>query len=75
MTHTRRPRRLAAYDSIRQFLDHTGTRQVDLAADLGISQPYMSLIISGARMPNARLAVALSEATRVPVAAIVRHCA
>lgn len=69
----RRPKR--PFATLRAFFDQTGTRQSDIAADLGISEAHMSNIVSGKRRPNVQLALDLSALTNVPIDAIVHNAA
>lgn len=76
MQDTRRSRRFRKpFPSLRAFFDQTGIRQADIAADLGISESYMSNIVSGKRTPSAKLLLDLSAATNVPAEAILRSVA
>jgi DNA-binding XRE family transcriptional regulator len=72
---TPRRRTRGPYASLRAFFDHTGTRQADLAVDLGISETHMSNIVNGKRTPSYALAIAISRLTNVPVEFISSHAA
>jgi DNA-binding XRE family transcriptional regulator len=66
----RRPRR--PFATLRVYFDQTGTKQADIAADVGISEAHMSNIISGRRKPSVDLACKISALTNVPVEAIAQ---
>lgn len=68
MRPRRRPRR--PFPTLRAYFDQTLTKQVDIAADLGISEAHLSNIVAGRRRPSVVLAVKLSMLTNVPVEAI-----
>lgn len=61
---------MRAYASLREYFDQTGTRQEEVAADLGISGGHLSNIVNGKRVPRLRLAMKISEVTNVPIQAI-----
>lgn len=71
MTNTRMPRRRRGpFPNLRSFFDQTGTRQGDIAANVGISESHMSNIVSGKRIPSLTLAKKLSAETNVPIEAL-----
>jgi len=45
------------------FLDKPRGAKADMAAAMGVSRTWLALLISGARMPGAELAVALHRYT------------
>jgi transcriptional regulator with XRE-family HTH domain len=68
-TPTRR-RSSRAYPSLRAYFELTGTRQLDVAKDAGISEAHLSNIINGKRTPSYHLALVLSRLTNVPVESV-----
>lgn len=72
VTHEAKPKRRwrKPFPTLRAFFDQTGTRQSDIAANLGISDTHMSNIVNGKRKPSLDLARALSAETNVPIEAI-----
>jgi transcriptional regulator with XRE-family HTH domain len=59
------------YPNLRAYLDDTGETQERLAKRLGISQPTMSKIINGKRVPRLELALRMSRAAGVPLESLV----
>jgi transcriptional regulator with XRE-family HTH domain len=53
---------------LRDWIDRRGFNQVEGAKYLGISEPYMSMFLSGRRVPGRDLAVKLERLTGIPVA-------
>lgn len=64
------PRR--TYPDLPTFLTETDTTQERFARRLGISQSYMSKIISGKAEPPLTLALRITKAARVPMESLVR---
>jgi transcriptional regulator with XRE-family HTH domain len=62
------PRR---YRNLADYFARTGKTQQSLAARLGVSRPYVSLLASGERQPSLDLALRISELTGVPLDALV----
>lgn len=52
---------------LREWLDRSKQNQGELAAALGISDPYLSQILSGLRRPKLELLMAIEAKTGVPV--------
>ena len=57
--------------SLAEFREIKGLSQRRMASDLGISEPYLSEILSGKRTPSKRLALRISERTGIPVLALL----
>lgn len=60
-----------AYRNLIEFFEKTGTTQEELAAELGISSPYMSMIANGRRQPALDLALKIVERANVPLETLV----
>lgn len=56
---------------VRAWLKRNGRNQDWLAAELGISKSYLSMLLSRKRTPSLALAIHLNELTRVPVGEFV----
>lgn len=64
MTHRK------TYRSLAEYFQATGITQEELAAKLGVSQSYMSLLAKGSRRPSLPLGLAIERETGVPVEAL-----
>lgn len=53
---------------LRAWLDRSKQQQRELAAKLGVSDAYLSQILSGLRRPKLELLMAIEAETGVPVA-------
>lgn len=53
---------------LRAWLDRSRQQQRTLAAKLGVSDPYLSQILSGLRRPKLELLMLIEAETGVPVA-------
>lgn len=51
------------------WLRRSRTRKCDLAMTLGISRPYLSQILHGARRPALEMLVRIADATGIPIIA------
>lgn len=60
------------YPDLRTYLKGTRTRQVDLAAQLGITQAYMSKIKDGISEPPLPLALKIADLTGIPLESLIR---
>lgn len=49
--------------NLKQYIEKKGHNQEDFAARVGISQPYVSLLIKGKRRPSLAVAVRIKRAT------------
>lgn len=58
---------------LRDHFRETGLTQAELAAALGISQGYLSRLLSGESVPSLAMAVRLAHATGVPIASFLPH--
>lgn len=67
--------RKTRYRDLADFFDKTGRTQEDVAAQLGISQSYLSLIARGLRTPLLPLALEIERETGVPVESLVTEVA
>lgn len=52
---------------LRDWLTRSNHNQRDLARKLGVSEPYLSQILSGNRRPKLELLIAIEAASGVPV--------
>lgn len=57
---------------LRNIVENSGLRQKVWAEQLGVSQAYLSELMSGAKRPSLELAVRIEEATGLPVRSWVR---
>ena len=64
-----------SYSSLRAYLVDTDTNQEQLATRLGISQPFLSMLLSGQRKPSVDLALRIEAETGVSVRAQVEGSA
>ncbi len=60
------------YPNLAAFLKETGITQEALAAELGISQSHLSMLINGDRQPSLPLALRIVERTRVPLESLLK---
>lgn len=63
--------RRKAYPSLKAYFEETGTSQYVIAKRVGITQPHLSNILSGARTPSLPLALKLARLANVPVETLV----
>jgi len=61
------------YASLAEFLKRTKTKQEDFAQKVGISQPHLSKIASGAVRPGFGLAMRIAKEARIPVESLDRE--
>lgn len=54
---------------LRDWIDRRGYNQAEAARFLNLSEPYLSMVLSGTRMPGRDRAVAIERKTGIPVAA------
>lgn len=55
------------YSDLKTYLTKTGTRQVEFAAQIGVSQPYISKLCNRLVDPKLSLALLVAEAAHIPV--------
>lgn len=67
------PRRV--YPSLRAFFRDSGESQQQIADELGISYPSMSMFKSGQRQPALHLALRISQRCNVPLESLIRPSA
>lgn len=60
------------YKTLAAYFGKDRPSQADTAATLGITESYLSLIISGDRQPSLDLAVRISDLTGVPVDTLIK---
>jgi transcriptional regulator with XRE-family HTH domain len=66
------PRRSTrTYRNLTSYLAETGMNQVELAAMLGKSQPYISKLIRGLHQPPLDEALRIAAKCRIPVESLV----
>ncbi len=65
MVHRRR------YANLRAFFAKSGISQAELSAWVGVSPSYMSLIVSGSRVPSLRIAAKIADKANVPIESIL----
>lgn len=58
-------------DQLRAWLRRSGLTQRQCAAELGVHESFMTLMLSGARLPGRNLAVKIDRLMGIPVAAWV----
>lgn len=59
------------YRTLGEFLEATGTTQVDFADRVGILQSTVSRIVNGARTPSLELAIRIAEEANIPLESLV----
>lgn len=59
------------YPNLRAFLDASGQSQAEFAAQIGLSQGYLSRLIRGLQQPPLDLALRIAQAARIPVESLV----
>lgn len=59
------------YRSLAQFFDRSGQTREDVAARLGVSVSYISLLVARKRQPSLPLALRIESLTGVPAASLV----
>lgn len=58
-------------DSLKQYMEASGRTQLELADEVGISQPHLNQIIAGNRRPSPDVAAKLEKITGVPFRTIL----
>jgi transcriptional regulator with XRE-family HTH domain len=59
------------YLTLAEYFEKTGNTQDSLAAQLGVSRSYVSLLASGERQPALSLALRIEGLTGVPLSSLV----
>ena len=54
------------YSSLVEYIEKTGVTQVELANQIGISQPHLNQILSGNKRPSPEVAARIEEISGVP---------
>ena len=54
------------HENLKEYLEHTGISEKDLAGKLGVSNAYVSMLKRGQRRPSARLAQKIEALTGIP---------
>lgn len=60
------------YKTLAAYFGQDRPSQAEVADTLGITQGYLSLIVSGDRQPSLDLAVRISDLTGVPVDTLIK---
>ena len=63
--------KIKAYSSLQDWMERTGTTQVELARRAGLPQSQLSQLLKGSRRCSVMKALALSHVTGVPVEKLV----
>lgn len=59
-------RAMTGRERLRAYMARQGLKQVDLARELGMSQPGLSRILKGQWRPGLKVAVRIERATGIP---------
>ncbi len=54
------------YENLKEYMEHTGTKESEMAEKLGISASYVNLIKNGERRPSPQLAEKIEAVTGIP---------
>jgi len=63
--------KIKPYSSLQDWMERTGTTQVELARRAGLPQSQLSQLLKGSRRCSVMKALALSKVTGVPVEKLV----
>jgi len=61
-----------SYANLAQYLEKTGTSNAALARRLKINPSYISLILTGRRVPSLRMAARIADACNIPIDSLLR---
>lgn len=64
-------KRRIAYPTLQAYLEANGLNQADVAKKAGITQQYLSMILSGERTPSLPVALKLARIGNIPVESLM----
>ena len=64
--------RRSRFETLAAYMAASGRSQTEVAAELGISTSYLSMILSHRRYPSGTVAMRIAERYRVPLESLFR---